>query len=167
MLAVVPNTDNSMRGRTDGCIVMLPTGNRTGSVKLMSLSTGLLITRDNFEVLPIPQSAIDRMNALAAADGRLQFHNNIPTIPASQQRSARGAKPCSAAVDEEHEQLEVPSHVAAAAEPRADEQHEPEGPINNSDGAAEGSVTRLNYQPFFLDKHSVGKISITRHVVLR
>ena len=31
----VPNTDSTMSARTEDCIVMLPTGNRTGSVKMM------------------------------------------------------------------------------------------------------------------------------------
>ena len=44
----VPNTNNTMESRTEDCIVMLPTGNRTGSVKMMSISTGKLITRDQY-----------------------------------------------------------------------------------------------------------------------
>ena len=35
----VPNTDNSMTAMTEDCIVMLPTGNRTGTVKMLSLTT--------------------------------------------------------------------------------------------------------------------------------
>ena len=60
--AVVPNTDNSMHARTDDCIVMLPTGNRTGSVKMLSLLTGQIVTRDHFTILPIPVSVIRKLN---------------------------------------------------------------------------------------------------------
>ncbi len=37
--ATTPTTDNSMKLRTDGCIVLLPTGNLQGSVKMWSLAT--------------------------------------------------------------------------------------------------------------------------------
>ena len=39
----VPNTDATMAARTEDCVAMLPTGNRTGSVKMMSISTGRLV----------------------------------------------------------------------------------------------------------------------------
>jgi hypothetical protein len=78
--ATVATTDNSMNARTDGCIVMLPTGNRTGSVKLLSLSTGKIITRDSFKILPIPASAIARMNELSGSDGRNTAPHSDTTI---------------------------------------------------------------------------------------
>jgi hypothetical protein len=48
---------------------MLPTGNRTGSVKMLSLRTGKIITRDQLKVLPMPLSVIERLNGMAVADG--------------------------------------------------------------------------------------------------
>lgn len=68
--ATTPITNNSLAARTDDCITLLPTGNRTGSVKMLSLATGKIITRDHFQILPIPSSAIARLNALARADNR-------------------------------------------------------------------------------------------------
>lgn len=35
----VANTDNSMNPRTEDCVVYLPTGNRAGSVKMLSVAT--------------------------------------------------------------------------------------------------------------------------------
>jgi hypothetical protein len=67
--STVPETDNSMKARTEDCVVMLPTGNRTGSVKMLSLRTGKIITRYQFKVLPMPLSVIARLNGMAAADG--------------------------------------------------------------------------------------------------
>ena len=67
----VANTDRSMAPRTEDCIVMLPTGNRTGSVKMMSIRTGKLVTRDQFKLLPMPSSVITRLNEMAAAEGRV------------------------------------------------------------------------------------------------
>ena len=49
---------------------MLPTGNRTGSVKMMSIRTGKLVTRDQFKLLPMPSTVIDRLNEMAAREGR-------------------------------------------------------------------------------------------------
>lgn len=66
----VPNTNSTMEPRTEDCIVMLPTGNRTASVKMMSISTGKLITRDQFKILPMPSSVIMRLNEMAAAEGK-------------------------------------------------------------------------------------------------
>ena len=67
----VPTTNNSMVARTDDCVVMMPTGNRTGSVKVLSLSTGRIVSRDQLKILPMPESVIAQLNALARQDGRL------------------------------------------------------------------------------------------------
>jgi len=50
--ATVPNTDNSMAARTDGCLALLPTGNLTGSVHMWTLRTKKVVIRDQFRVLP-------------------------------------------------------------------------------------------------------------------
>ena len=59
-----------MSAWTDDCIVMLPTGNRTGTVKMLSLTTGRIVSRDQFRMLPMPDSAIARLNDLARKEGR-------------------------------------------------------------------------------------------------
>ena len=61
----VANTDNSMSARTEDCIVVLPTGNRTGMVKMLSLATGRIVSRDQFKILPKPDSVIARLSELA------------------------------------------------------------------------------------------------------
>ena len=66
----VANTDNSMSARTEDCIVVLPTGNRTGTVKMLSLTTGRFVSRDQFQILPMPDSVIARLNELARREGR-------------------------------------------------------------------------------------------------
>ena len=65
VMATAPNTDSSLKARTEDCVAMLPTGNRTGSVRMLSLGTGRIVTRDHFKILPMPESVIARMNALA------------------------------------------------------------------------------------------------------
>ena len=71
VMATAPNTDSILKVRTEDCVVMLPTGNRTGSVRMLSLGTGRIVTRDQFKILPMPNSVIDRLNGLAAQDGRV------------------------------------------------------------------------------------------------
>ena len=69
-VCTVPNTNNSMASRTEDCIVMLPTGNRTASFKMLSLASGKIVTRDHFKILPMPQSVIQTMNAMAQREGK-------------------------------------------------------------------------------------------------
>jgi hypothetical protein len=69
VLCTVPETDNTLKARTEDAVVMLPTGNRTGSVRMLSLHTGKIITRDQFKVLPMPTSVIAILDRMAAADG--------------------------------------------------------------------------------------------------
>ena len=66
----VANTNNTMDARTEDCIAMVPTGSRAGSVKMMSLSTGKMVTRDQFRILPMPLSVINRLNEMALAEGK-------------------------------------------------------------------------------------------------
>lgn len=70
VLATVPMTNNTMSARAEEYVVMLPLGNRTGSVKMMSPTTGRMVSRDQFKIIPMPASVIAAMNELAKKDGR-------------------------------------------------------------------------------------------------
>ena len=59
-----------MESRTEDCIVMLPTHNRCGSFKMMSLTSGRIVTRDQFKILPMPQSVIQTLNSWAIKEGK-------------------------------------------------------------------------------------------------
>ena len=62
-----PHVDTrSLQARTDGAIVLLPTNNIQGSVKLLNLRTGSVITRDQMYSVPIPGEVIEHMNRMAA-----------------------------------------------------------------------------------------------------
>jgi hypothetical protein len=65
-----PNTNNSMKSRSEPCICLLSAGNLTGSVRMFSLQTQAVITRDNFNLLPIPTSVVEFISKLALAKGR-------------------------------------------------------------------------------------------------
>ena len=75
--STVPNTDSTLKARTEDCVVMLPLGNRTGTVRMLSLATGKLVNRDQFRVMPMPDSVIKRLNELALADGRVKGKGDL------------------------------------------------------------------------------------------
>jgi hypothetical protein len=66
----VPQTTNSPTARVEEAIVMLPTGNRTGSVKFLNIRRNKIVTREEFKILPIPPYVITAMNELAIRGGR-------------------------------------------------------------------------------------------------
>ena len=84
----VTNTDPGMESRTEDCVVMLPHGNRTGSVRMLSLKTGRLVNQDQFRILPMPESVIKRLNELALADGRVKGKGEIYTKPTSYEQDS-------------------------------------------------------------------------------
>ena len=65
-----PYSTNDMKSRIGQGIVLLPTGNRSGSVKLLNLATGAVVTRDTFKVVPTTSAVIKIMNDMAALDRR-------------------------------------------------------------------------------------------------
>ena len=91
----VPNTDATLKPRTEDCVVMLPLGNRTGTVRMLSLSTGKLVNRDQFIILPMPESVIKRLNELALADGRVKGKGDLakPTVTLEQDGVVRNGLP--------------------------------------------------------------------------
>lgn len=67
--ATTADTDNTMTARTTGCIGLLSSGNLTGSVKMWSLATRKVITRDQFRVIPMPDVVIEYLTGLAQKQG--------------------------------------------------------------------------------------------------
>ena len=68
----VANTDNTIAARTEDCVVVLPTGNRTGTVKMLFVTTGRIVSRDQFKMVPMPDSAIARLNEGGSLQYRLR-----------------------------------------------------------------------------------------------
>ena len=60
---------NTPRSRSLGAIALGPTGNASGAYFFMSLATGARISRTQWTELPIPDTAIARVEALALHDG--------------------------------------------------------------------------------------------------
>ena len=59
-----------MTSRTEDCIVMLPTHSRHGSFEMLNLATNKIVTREHFKILPMPQSVIATLNAMAVREGK-------------------------------------------------------------------------------------------------
>jgi hypothetical protein len=55
---------NSQSPRTQGAISLGPSGNLQGGYKFMALNTGKKITRRSWDVIPMPDTVIARVNAL-------------------------------------------------------------------------------------------------------
>jgi len=75
--------DNTMATRTTGAIALRPTGNAQGGYYLYSLSTGRVLTRNNWTSLPMPQDVVDRVHTLArraAANVALTFADRCGEI---------------------------------------------------------------------------------------
>jgi hypothetical protein len=61
---------NTPRARSLGAIAMTPTSNAQGDFYFLSLATGARISRHQWTALPITESAISRVEALAHLDGQ-------------------------------------------------------------------------------------------------
>jgi hypothetical protein len=53
---------NSLTGRTLGAISLGPSGNTHGGQRFFALNTGRVITRGGWDVIPMPNSVVDRVN---------------------------------------------------------------------------------------------------------
>ena len=67
--ATVPDPNSSMAPRMQGCKVLLPTSNSTGSVKMWCLATNDTVIRDQFTILPIPDLVITHIDSIATNEG--------------------------------------------------------------------------------------------------
>lgn len=61
----VPESDNSLSERTNGCIALSPSGDKDGSVLFFHLKTRKIIKRSKWISLPINQDIIDIMNGIS------------------------------------------------------------------------------------------------------
>ncbi len=70
-----PNPTNGMMARGSPGIILGPTGNEQGTYKVMNLATGKKIKRRSFTKMPMPNSAITRVETLGirAGKGTLDF----------------------------------------------------------------------------------------------
>jgi hypothetical protein len=55
---------NSQAARTQGAICLGPSGNIQGGYRFLSLTTGKRISRRTWDIIPMPQTVIDRVNLL-------------------------------------------------------------------------------------------------------
>ena len=60
--------DNSLATRTTGAIALRPTGNEQGGHYFYSLTTGRILRRNNWTVLPMPDDIIEQIHMIARRD---------------------------------------------------------------------------------------------------
>ena len=61
---------NTLRSRTFGAISLTPTGNLGGDYFFLSLASGARVSRHRYQALPIPDTAIARVEALAKSENQ-------------------------------------------------------------------------------------------------
>ena len=93
--ATVPNTNNSMGPRTEGCIALLSRGNLLGSVYMYHIGTSSIVTRDQFKIFPMNDLAISVLTARALADGFTRGSQDPGAVPIA----ASPLHPIPAAID--------------------------------------------------------------------
>ena len=71
------STQNTLTPRTRGVVALLPLSNSSGAVKFLLLDTGAVVVRSKFAVLPMPDSVIKHLTALAAADKKTVSKNPL------------------------------------------------------------------------------------------
>ena len=104
-------SNDAEASRTDSAIALWPTGNATGSWKLLDLSTEQKIVRSQFKALPINELVIARMNALHRVDEGVAVA--MPTVPPRVEAAALPVDP-----GDEHQPAPQPlvEVLAASAE---------------------------------------------------
>ena len=76
----VPNTNNTMEPRTEGCIMLMPKDSRdTAAYFVLKLSTGKAVVRSHYIELPIPDALIIHINTVASREGIGHPRNDTAT----------------------------------------------------------------------------------------
>ena len=65
VLATTAETNNSIASRAEPFIALGGKGNPTGSVRMLSLKTNKVVTRDQFVHLPIPDIVMEKLTRQA------------------------------------------------------------------------------------------------------
>ena len=127
--ASVPTTDNTMKSRTEGCVALVSTGNLKGSVVMLKLATGRVVTREHFVQLPMPDLVIQLINTTAEKEGMRRGVEN-PALGVDQMDSRADDELVPA-----QQQQQQPGHIRLAEQggddynPNADEQPEHQEPL--------------------------------------
>ena len=75
-----PVPTNTMVARTHTCIALGPTGNLQGSMKFYCLTTGRVLKRCFFTVIPTPDRIICRVNEIGAREGKSRTFRCFSTL---------------------------------------------------------------------------------------
>ena len=75
-----PVPTNTMVARTHACIALGPTGNLQGSMKFYCLTTGRVLKRCFFTVIPTPDRIICRVNEIGAREGKSRTFRCFSTL---------------------------------------------------------------------------------------
>jgi hypothetical protein len=125
---VKPTTDNTMDARTRGCILLVPTGNSTGTSFMLHLATGRVVRGDHFTVIPVPDVVVDALDERARRAGVTRGADPTRDGPAAPLEEPEGGVEACAEGQQQQQRTEgmapsaAPSHVAATP------LYDPDGP---------------------------------------
>ena len=118
---------NTLRSRTFGAIALTPTGNSQGDYHFLSLASGSRLSRHRWQELPIPESAIARVEALTLGEGQpliqkgglvVEWRPDHPVDPDEYDRDfAPPADPTDDVLDPQAYEPTAPEELAALAAP--------------------------------------------------
>jgi hypothetical protein len=120
---------NSQLPRTQGAIYLGPSGNIQGGFKFMSLTSGKRISRRTWDIIPMPQLVIDRVNQLSKdqpeqfvfTDRKGRLIGDIK-LPSSDEHDDRN--------DDDHE--EIPGVDRGVNETPQVETNDPDTPVTDN-----------------------------------
>ena len=135
--------DNTMATRTIGAIALRPTGNRQGSYYLYSLSTGKVLSRNHWTVLPMPSDVIDSVHQLARrSTTKLTFADRDVVIIPIEENS--------------DDEAEDPNYEPDAEEEDVDAEDYPESDDSDDESGDNNGATRNIPQAIDPDLHIAG-----------
>lgn len=120
VMATPAETNNSMEPRSEPFIALGGKHNLTGSVWMLSLKTGKIVSRDQFTHVPMPSNVVDRITAQALRQGYVRGAEPVTDLPV--------------AIDDDDEDVGPPLPDMMAIDGRADAMV-PEVPAAEDTGA--------------------------------
>lgn len=140
-----PEMDNSVtKSRTDPAIALYPTGSLGGTWKWLNLRTGGIVSRDQWDALPLPPTVQDLMNARAKAQKKQTSRDPIFSRGKPSAEPIVVEVPAAEPSDARQMEAEQPNMRPVPAVPfeedigdPAAEKSEPENTLVSADKAAE------------------------------
>ena len=155
------NPSNTNKSRSTGALALMPVGQDQDDYYFMSLITGKRLTRKQWDILPIPQGAINRVNEMAEAEGQpdikgigpvFEWEPGVPIVFADE------SDPYLDVIDENNEEINdnpMPD--------QPDDEFDPMDPNNNNEVDVIVDQTPLQADDDLIDPQVVEEAPVIAH----